>query len=203
MGNKDSRAGPGAPPGPVAMALSPAHSHVVQVPGAEEDAALPVPVGVDGVSGGTVVRVKRTLGRRRGHVSPSTAQDASLLPCTPASPASPSHCHHPPRRNHSPCPAGGGHDQPPLCPSRAPQHFHYLYRLGSGFMLKHHRPPQSPQLHHRPHPPPRAFAASLQEAPTPLDYRSLTQSRPGRGEGSVCPPHTAGSGHAPQGPEVT
>lgn len=35
--------------------------YVIQVPGAEEHTALPVTVGVDGVSGGTVVHIKRTL----------------------------------------------------------------------------------------------------------------------------------------------
>lgn len=165
VGNKDSRAGPGAPPGPVAMALSPAHSHVVQVPGAEEDAALPVPVGVDGVSGGTVVRVERTLGRRRGHVSPSTAQDASLLPCTPASPASPSHCHHPPRRNHSPCPAGGGHDQPPPLPLQGSPAFPLPVQAGQ-------------RVHAKASPPPPKPPAPPQAPPTPKGLRSLPAGSP-------------------------
>lgn len=47
-----------------ACASSGWHSHVVQVPGAEEDPALPVPVGVDGVFGDTVIHVERTLGRK-------------------------------------------------------------------------------------------------------------------------------------------
>lgn len=63
------RRGPRAPGGRGRARFGPAHtpsgrhSHVVQVPGAEEDPALPVPVGVDGVFGDTVVHVERTLGR--------------------------------------------------------------------------------------------------------------------------------------------
>lgn len=47
-----------------------AHSHVVQVPSAEEDTALPVTVGVDGVSGGTVIHIKRTLDRKEEVMAP-------------------------------------------------------------------------------------------------------------------------------------
>lgn len=51
-------------PGRAGHTFSGRHSHVVQVPGAEEDPALPVPVGVDGVFGDTVIHVERTLGRK-------------------------------------------------------------------------------------------------------------------------------------------
>lgn len=67
-----------------------AHSHVVQVPGAEEDTALPVTVGVDGVSGGTVIHVKRTLDGReevtalrpKSRSPKSGAPQSGVRPCT-------------------------------------------------------------------------------------------------------------------------
>lgn len=37
------------------------HSHMIQVPGAEEDPALPVPIGVDGVLGKTALQVEGAL----------------------------------------------------------------------------------------------------------------------------------------------
>lgn len=66
------------------------HSHMVQVPGAEEDTALPVTVGVDGVSGGTVVHVKRTLDggeevtvpRPKSHPPKSEAPQSGVRPHT-------------------------------------------------------------------------------------------------------------------------
>lgn len=43
------------------------HSHVIQVPGAEENPALPVAIGIDGVLGKTAVQVKGALqGPRQG-----------------------------------------------------------------------------------------------------------------------------------------
>lgn len=45
----------------VNLNLDDRHSHMIQVPGAEDDPALPVAIGVDGVLGKTALQVKGAL----------------------------------------------------------------------------------------------------------------------------------------------